>query len=305
GISNELRFQLLQGHIQSIISERIGGVKKLNDNFANLNSKLDFLIETNDFSDGRKLIELNTTQIQNFLEETELQIEGILGKEKLIEDNNVFNLYVRPYINKFNTSKDLLINRLKNFVQKSQEKLYLSQIKFYRKMINPIKLDLLSEYLDLDVGRVKDLALKYINKNKLNAKIMNDKLHFEEIKPDITDSKEILFFKNIKTIGSEIYLNFKLTNPSNFNFMDFRISLKVPSYVIIQRKESFPKFLQLNELKSGKAFKFNYVLKVDKEKELKKNLFDPKADEIRLELTYKDQFDNTRKTTKHLEIFLP
>ncbi|MHA2186208.1 MAG: hypothetical protein ACXAAI_14540, partial [Promethearchaeota archaeon] len=41
GISNELRFQLLQGHIQSIISERIGGVKKLNDNFANLNSKLD------------------------------------------------------------------------------------------------------------------------------------------------------------------------------------------------------------------------------------------------------------------------
>ena len=28
------------------------------------------------------------------------------------------------------------------------------------------------------------------------------------------------------------------------------------------------------------------------EKELKKNLFDPKADEIRLELTYKDQFDN-------------
>ncbi|MHA2120570.1 MAG: HEAT repeat domain-containing protein [Promethearchaeota archaeon] len=305
GISNELRFQLLQGHIQSIISERIEGIKKLNDNFANLSSKFDFLIQTNEFSDGKKLIDLNTTQIQNFIEETELQIEGILGKEKLLEDNNIFNLYVRPYVNKFNTSKELLINRLKYFIQKSQDKLYLNQIKFYKKMINPIKLDLLSEYLGLEVERVKDLALQYINKNKLNAKIMNDKLQFEEIKPDITDAKEILFFKNIKTIGSEIYLNFKLTNPSNFNFMDFQISLKVPRYVIIQRKESYPKFLQLNELKPGKAFKFNYVLKVDKEKELKKNLFDPKADEIRLELTYKDQFDNTRKTTKHLEIFLP
>ncbi|MFX1325811.1 MAG: hypothetical protein ACFE8N_12735, partial [Promethearchaeota archaeon] len=105
-----------------------------------------------------------------------------------------------------------------------------------------------------------------------------------------------------KTIGNEIFLNFKLTNPSNFDFKDFQISLKVPTYVDIQRKESYPKFIQLNELKPGKAFKFNYLLKVDKKKELKKNLFDPKADEIKLELLYKDQFDNTRKTTKHIDL---
>jgi HEAT repeat protein len=305
GMNNELRFQLLQGHFQSIITERIEGTKKLNDNFNSLTSKLEFLIKKNEFSDAKKLIKLNSTQIQNYIEETEKQIENVIGKEKALEDNNVFNLYVRPYLKKFNASKELLINRLKNFVRKGENKLHLNQIKYYRKIINPIKFDLLSSYLDLEKDRIKDLALRFINKNKLNAKIINDKLYYQELESNITDSKEVSFFKNIKTIGNDIYLNCKLTNPSNFNFRDFQISLKVPTYVTLQRKESFPKYLQLNELKPGTSFKFNYVLKVDKQKELKKNLFDPTADEIRLELFYRDQYDNMRKTTKYIEIFLP
>jgi len=305
GVNDELRFQLLQGHIQSIITERIEGIKKLNDNFSSLTSKLEFLIKKNEFSDVKKLIKLNSTQIQNYIEETEKQIENVIGKEKALEDNNIFNLYVRPYLKKFNASKELLINRLKNFVRKSENKLHLNQIKYYRKIINPIKFELLSSYLDLEKDRIKDLALRFINKKKLNAKIINDKLYYQELESNITDSKEVSFFKNIKTIGNDIYLNCKLTNPSNFEFRDFQISLKVPTYVNLQRKESFPKYLQLNELKPGSAFKFNYVLKVDKQKELKKNLFDPTTDEIRLELFYRDQYDNMRKTTKYIEIFLP
>ncbi|MFX1592025.1 MAG: PCI domain-containing protein, partial [Promethearchaeota archaeon] len=305
GISNELSFQLLQGHIQTIITERIEGMKIFNEDFDKLNEKLDTLIKKNEFSDGKRLIEINSAQIQNFIEESEKQIDAILGREKIFEDNNVFNLYIRPYLNKINASKELLINRLKNFIRKSNNKLYLNQIKYYLKMINPIKLDLLANYIKLDVDQLKDLVLKFISKNKLNAKIINEKLYFQQIESDITDSKEILFFKNIKTIGNEIYLSFKLTNPSNFNFKDLQISLKIPSYLIFQRKESFPKFLQINELKSGKNFQFNYVLKVDKQKELKKNLFDPSADEIKLDLYYRDQFDIARKTTKHIDLFIP
>ena len=305
GIDSELRFQLLQGHIQSIISDRIEGIKKLNDNFGALYSKLDFLLKTNEFVDGKKLIEMNTLQIQNYLEETDDQIENILGKEKLLDDNNIFNLYVRPYINKFNNAKEILINQLKNFIEKGEDKLYLNQIKYYSRISNPIKLDLLSKFLDLNPEQLKEITLNYINRNKLDAKIVNDELSFEKIESEITDSKDVLFFKNIKTISNEIYLNLKLTNPTNFDFKDFQISLKVPTYVDIQKKQSYPKYLQLNELKPGSAFKFNYILKIDKQKELKKNLFNPSADEIKLELYYKDQFNNTRKTTKHIDLFIP
>jgi HEAT repeat protein len=305
GISTELSFQILQSHIQSIITERIDGMKIFNEDFNILSDKLEFLIKKNEFTDAKRLIEMNSTQIQNYIEESEKQIDSILGKEKIFEDNNVFNLYIRPYLNKFNASKELLINRSKNFIRKSSNKLYLNQIKHYLNIINPIKLDLLANYIKIDIERLKELVLKFISKNKLNAKILNEKLYFQQIESEIPGSKEILFFKNIKTIGSEIYLNFKLTNPSNFDFKDLQISLKVPSYLNFQRKDSFPKFLQINELKPGKIFKFNYVLKVDKQKELKKNLFDPTADEIKLDLYYRDQFDIARKTTKHIDLFIP
>ncbi|MFX0000058.1 MAG: HEAT repeat domain-containing protein [Candidatus Hodarchaeota archaeon] len=305
GISSELNFQLLQSHIQTIITERIEGMKKYNDEFSDLISKLDLLLKKDEFSDVKKLVEMNSTQIQNYIEDTEKQINNIIGNEKLFEDNNIFNLYIRPYINKFNSSKELLINRLKTFNRKAKNKLYLNQLKYYAKILNPIKLDLLSSYIDLDIERLKDLILKFINKNKISAKVINDKLYFQQIESEMPDSKEILFFKNIKTIGNEIYLNFKLSNPSNFDFKDLQISLKIPSYLNFQRKESFPKYLQINELKPGKNFQFNYVLKVDKQKELKKNLFDPSADEIKLDLYYRDQFNIARKTTKHIDLFIP
>ncbi|MFW9971153.1 MAG: hypothetical protein ACFFDF_13240, partial [Candidatus Odinarchaeota archaeon] len=304
GISNELSYQLLQGHIQSIITERIEGMKTFNEDFNKLTDKFETLLKKNEFLDAKRLIEMNSTQIQNYIEDTEKQIDVILGKESIFEDNNVFNLYIRPYLNKINASKELLINRLKNFVRKSNNKLYLNQIKYYLKMINPIKIDLLATYINLDIEQLKELVLKFISKSKLNAKILNDKVYFQQIESEIHDSKEILFFKNIKTIGSEIYLNFKLTNPTNFDFKDLQISLKIPTYLNFQRKDSFPKFLQINDLKPGKVFMFNYVLKVDKQKELKKNLFDPSADEIKLDLHYKDQFNISRKTTKHIDLFI-
>ena len=300
-----INMQILQSHIESIITERIEGIDKFNDNYHNLNNKMEVLIKKNEFSDAKRLIEMNSTQIQSFIEETEKQIDNIIGKENNFEDNR-FNLYIRPYLNKFSASKELLINRLKRFIKKSENKLYLNQIKYFLKIINPIKLDLLASYINIEIEQLKERILRYINKNKLDGKIINDKLHIQKIESEVEsgliDSKEILFFKNIKTIGNEIYLNFKLTNPSNFDFRDVRISLKIPPYVNFQRKESFPKFLQLNELKPGKPFKFNYLLKIDKNKELKKNLFDASTDEIKIKINYINQFNIMRQTSKSFSI---
>ena len=302
GVQNEFAFQLLQGHIQDLISHGIDGFKKLNDNFENLNSKLEYVIKKKEFSKVKKLIDMNSTQIQTFIAETERQIEVIIGKEKIFEDNNLFNLYMRPYLNKWNDSKELLINKLRNFVKKNEDKLYLSQVKYYLEVSNPIKLDLLSSYIGIEVNQVKERIIQFIEKNKLNAKIINDSLYSQKIESDISKN-DLLFFKDIKTVGNKIYLNFKLNNPTNFNFKDIQMSLKIPSYIKFLKKESFPKFLYLNELKQSKIFKFNYVLKIDKD--INKDISNPNADEIKLDLYYKDPFDISRKTTKKINLLLP
>ncbi|MFX0033726.1 MAG: hypothetical protein ACFE9P_13765, partial [Candidatus Hermodarchaeota archaeon] len=302
GIKNELGFQLFQGHIQSIITQGIEGFKKFNDGFDKLNLKLNTLIQKSEFRDAKKLIEMNSRQIQNFIEDYEAQIDNIIGKVAE-ERNDIFNLYIRPFITKFVSAKELLINKSKNFSEKGYSKIYLSQIKYYLEVINPINLESLASYLELEVEYLKEIILNFIHKGKLNAKIINENLYSPRLEDDIIEAKDLLFFKNIKTIGNKMYLNFKLNNPTNFEFREIQISLKIPSYLTFIMKESFPSYLYLSELKSGSVFKFNYVVKIDRN--IEKNLADPTVDEIKLNLYYRDPFDITRKTTKKIDLLLP
>ncbi len=291
---------LFQGHIQSIISQGIEGLKKFNTNFDSLKIKLDTLLKRSEFSDARKLIEMNTNQIQIFIVEYENQIDNIIGK--LTEDDDVFNLWARPTVTKFVSFKEVLINKLKNFNQKSNDELTLSQIKYYLDVMNPIKLESLASYIDMDIDVLKEKIVKFVNKNKINARIIKDDLYSPKIE-DIVEPRDILLFKNLKTIGNKLYFNFKLNNPTNLLFSDLQISLKTPDYLTFLRSESFPKYLYLNKLKPGNVFKFNYVLKI--QHDIKKDIGDPSVDEVNLNIYYKDPFDITRKITKKMSLLLP
>jgi hypothetical protein len=265
-----------------------------------LDLKIKSLIKKNEFSDVNKLIEMNTSQIQGFIEESENQIDNIVGK--ITEDNNVFNLFIRPYLTKFIDMKELLINKLKNFNKRSKDNLLLAQIKYYLEVMNKIKLESLASYIEIDLELLKGEILNYIRKNKLNARIIDDYLYSRE-ESDILEAKDLLFFKNIKSIGNKIYFNFKLNNPTNLLFKDLQISLKVPPYLLFLKKESFPMLLFLDELKSGNVFKFNYVFKIKRNVERK--ITDPTVDEITLKLYYKDPFNINRKITKKINLLLP
>jgi hypothetical protein len=243
---------------------------------------------------------MNTNQIQNFIEDYENQIDNLIGT--ITEDDDVFNLFARPSVTKFVSFKEALINKLKNFTQKGNDELILSQIKYYLDVINPIKLESLASYIDMDINVLKEKIVKFVNKNKLNARIIKDDLYSPKIE-DIVETKDILFFKNIKTIGNKLYFNFKLNNPTSLLFSDLQISLKTPGYLSFIRNESFPKYLHLNELKPGNVFKFNYVLKI--KHNIEKDLADPSVDEVNLKIYYKDPFDITRKITKKINLLLP
>ncbi|MFX0072243.1 MAG: hypothetical protein ACFFAO_14240 [Candidatus Hermodarchaeota archaeon] len=301
GLNDEIAVQILQGHILSVISHSIEVMKKYNDNFNEFDSKLSYLTKKKEFSNVRKLMDMKSYQIQTFINETENQIDNIIGKEKM--DNNVFNLFIRPYIDKWTDSKELLINKLKYFNRKHEERLVLSQIKYYLKLMNPIKLELLASYVDRNIEYLREIAFKFIKQNKLNVKIVKDVLYSRIVEEKIPESSNLLFFKNIKTIGNTIYLNFKLNNPSNYNFKDLQLSLKFPNYLKFIKRESSPKYIHISELKTGNVFKFKYVLKI--EKSIRKNLLDPSADEINLKLYYKDPFNINRKMTKKINLLLP
>jgi HEAT repeat protein/polyhydroxyalkanoate synthesis regulator phasin len=299
-ITNELGFQLFQGHIHSIISQGIEGFKNFNENFENLNKKIDQLIKKTEFNDAKKIMEMNQKQIQNFIEDYENQIDTIIGK--ITDDNNIFDLYIRPLLTKFIESKEMLIIKSKSFKQKNLAKLYLNQINYYLEVMNPIKINNLSSYMDLEVDDLNELLVNFINKNKLNAKVIEDSLHSPKME-DLYESKDLLLFRTTKTIGNLITLDFKLSNPTSLSFRDLQITLKTPLYISFVKKESFPRFLFVNELKSGNAFKFKYLLKRNRIDERK--ISDPSSDQITLNIFYRDPFNITRKITKKIDLLLP
>jgi hypothetical protein len=303
-IDSDLALQILQTNIQSIVSHGIDGFKKFNTNFDILKQKFGLLIDRSEFNQAKKLLEMQSSQILSFIDETERQLDNILGNKNLFQDEkDLFNIYLRPYLEKWNNSKELLINKSKKFIRKSQDKLYLHQIKHYLKMMNPIKIDLLSNYMNLDYDELKEKILNFVNTNKLDAKITEDSLHSKKIERDFLSLEDLNLYKNIKTLGNKLYLNFKLNNPSTFDFTNIQIRLKAPSYLKIVKKESFPEFITLDDLKGGNFFKFRYIFKIDKI--IHKNLSDPRADEIKLSLFYKDPFNMKRKLTKNINLLLP
>ncbi len=300
-VQTKFAYQILQGHIQELISQGIEGFKKINDNFENIISKIEFEIKKKEFASAKHLIEVNSAQIQSFIEDMERQIEDLIGKEKILQDNNLFDLYMRPYLEKWNQSKELLINKLGAFENKNEEKLFLAKINHYLEIMNPITLDILSSYLEMDLKELNSKILGLINKNKINAKIINDSLVSLKIESELK-TNDLLFFKDIKTIGNKIYIQFKLSNPTNISFKDIQMSLTIPSYLKILKKESFPRLLYLSELGQSKHFKFKYAFKIGKN--IKKDLSAPNADEIKLDIYYKDQFDISRKRSKRLNLLL-
>ena len=299
-ITKELGFQLFQGHIHSIISQGIEGFKNFNDNFENLSDKIEQLIKKYEFSGAKKIIEMNLKQIQNFIEDYERQIDTIIGK--ITDDNNIFDLYIRPHLTRFIESKELLIIKSKLFKQKNLEKIFLSQVNYYLEVMNPIKINNLATYMDLDVDQLNDLLLKFINKNKLNAKIIEESLHSPKME-DLYESKDLLLFRTTKTIGNQITLDFKLSNPTSLPFKDLQITLRTPVYISFIKKNSYPRYLFVNELKSGNAFKFKYLLK--RNRVVERKFSDPSADQITLTIYYRDPFNITRKITKKIDLLIP
>ncbi|MBD3193986.1 MAG: hypothetical protein GF317_02955 [Candidatus Lokiarchaeota archaeon] len=303
GLSNELTFQIIQGHIQSIISQGIEGIKKFNNNFDTLKAKLDLLISKSGFEESKRMIDMNSSQIKSFIEETEKQIDNVIEKENIFQkNNNIFNLYIRPFMEKWNASKELLIHKLKSFEKKSEDKLYLHQIKHYLKIMNPLDFELLSNYLGIESERLKDYVLNFISKNKLQAKVVNGSIYSSTYESEIPNFKEINLFKNIKTLGNKIILNLRINNPSNYDFRDLQIILRTPSYVNIEKEDSFPKFIHVDKLKSGSNFKFKFILKIDRE--IKQGFSEGNPDEINLTIHYKGPFDVSKRLSKKIDLLL-
>lgn len=302
GISDELAFQIVQGHINSIVTYGINGIKKLNHNLDQLSLKLDSLLRKGDFKQVNKIIEMNSSQIKLFIDNTEEQIDNIIeGKELFKPKSNGFNLYINPILEKWEQSKELMIYKLKKWEQKNKKDLFLFQIKHYLNIMNPFSLDLLSKNIGIDSERIKELLLHYIEKNDLDAKIIDNKVISPLIGTDFAEYNELHVFKNIRTMGTHLEMNLRLNNSSHYDFKEITFTMKYPSYIRLL-SESHPRFFQIERIGAGENVSLNYKFQINKE--LKNNLETIEPSKIDLEISYKNEHDISKRLSKKIDLIL-
>jgi hypothetical protein len=303
-INDKLTFQIVQSHINSIITYGINGIKKLNHNLDHLKIKLDSLMRKGDFKEARKIIEMNSSQIKSFIDNTDEKIDNIIETKRIFKPKSKsesFDLYINPILEKWEKSKELMIYKLKKFLNKNNRTLFLFQIKHYLNIMNPLSLELLAANVGIERERIEESLLSYIDKDKLDAKIIDGKVIAPKIGEEFPKFRELNLFKNIKTVGNHLEMNLRLNNPSNYDFNELKFTLKLPPYLILL-DESHPKFFQIDNLKSGKDFRFNYKFKIDKE--LKDDYEKVATSNINLEISYKGPHNISKSMFKKIDFIL-
>lgn len=261
GTKREVIFQIVQSRVNSIVTYGFNGLKKLHHNMENSTLKINSLIRKKQFKNAKKMIQEISSQIKAFIDETENKIDLLIEKRNLFKEyNDGFNLYIKPALEKWNNSKELIIRKLRKFENKQREKLFLHQIKHYLNISNPISFDLLSNNINMDKDRIKELLFKYINEEKLDAKIVNSSVCIPHLENNGSEVKQPHLYKQIKTLGNHLELSLRLNNTSNHDFRDLFIKLDTPPNFTIRGSNLF----KIDKLKALEEFKFKYLLKVDK-----------------------------------------
>lgn len=257
----DLLFQIVQSRINSIVTYGFNGLKKLHHNMENSTVKLNSLIHKGQFNNTEKMINEISSQIKAFIDETEKKIDRLIEKRDIFNEyNDGFNLYIQPALQKWQNSKELIIRKLRKFVNKSRETLFLHQIKHYLCISNPVSFDLLSNNIEMDKERIKELAFKYINEEKLDAKIINSSLFIPELETETAEINKPSIYKQVRTVGNYLELSLRLNNTTNHDFRDLVIKLNTPNYIKVRGSNLF----KIDKLKALQEFRFKYLLKIDR-----------------------------------------
>jgi len=294
--------QLLEHQIQNITSQAMNKFKEYYANFDQFDIKVQLLIKNNNFETINNLLNITSERVHKFIEDIDYELNHLVYKNKNNEFETSFVNQFSPYLEKWNKSKEALINRFQEFKNFTEDLLFTSQINNYLEIMNPISLEILSNKFEIDKKTLKNKIFELIKENKVQGRIIDDKLYSYNRLTSIQEESTLLLFKNIKLMGNRIFLNFRITNPTNYALKDVIVRFKHPEYLSFIKENKSPKFFTVKEFLPGNQKKFSYVLRINRDNgQFNQNLT---AHEIKLDIYYRDTFNNFKKLTRILDLLI-
>jgi len=292
--------QLLEHQVQNATSQAIEKAQQFFAEFENLHIKIETWLKSSNFEKASNIVSFTSDRIQEFIQDIDYELNHLIFENKQYKESSMGQF--RAYLEKWNTSKDSLMQEFEKFTLSTQNHLFIAQLNKFLEIMNPISIELIASNFDMDTQILKSKIFDLIKDNKIQGRVFQNKLYSPQKQKYLSDENNLLLFKNIKLIGSKVFFNFKITNPTNYALKDVIVRFKHPKYLTFIKENFNPKFFSIEEFPPGFVKKFKYILKINRDNNYEIEKMD--AHEVKLDIYFRDELKNLRKLTRRLDLII-
>ncbi len=292
--------QLIEHQIQNITSQAIEKINEFYAEFEDLHIKVQTLLKSSDFEKITNIQNLTSERIKKFIQDIDYELNHLIFENKQLKYQKPMISQFRPYLENWSSSKNVLEKKLNNFNNTTQDHLFIGRLNKFLEIMNPISMELIATKFNTNRKILKSKIFELIRNNKIQGRIVGNKLYSSKRQIDLADENNLLLFKNIKLLGNKVFFNFKITNPTNNTLKDVIIRFNHPKYLSFLKENPNPKFFSIDEFPPGSVKKFKYILRIDRDNNEFNQAMD--AHEVKLDIYFRDALKNLKKLTRRLDL---
>ncbi|MHA1339480.1 MAG: hypothetical protein ACTSRZ_05000 [Promethearchaeota archaeon] len=319
-IKEDLSFELLLNEFQNIILQSTKNVQEQFERFSMLTAPVYEEIKKENFESAENLLDFAINQTISNVEEFNKEIQKVYTQLEDISEKDVEkSKMIRKYLDDWNLIRESLLQKAEEFYQSTSNEIFLQRIKAIQKLINPIPINSIAKLLNKKEDEVLDKLFSLIQDNKLEGKIIENKLYLPEKYG--TYNRTISISRKMELLGNKIILMIRLENTTKDFLHDLDILLSIPGFLVLDIKQSNQKWIHYESLKPEeiKIFKWIFQLKkststananiniktasqYNNQQDSSKVKEGFKYGELRLLVKYKDIFNEQIELDKRIDI---
>ncbi len=203
---------------------------------------------------------------------------------------------IREYLHKWNEVKDKVLDRVRQFKNNIQEKIFYQEITEILNYMNPIPLEQLAKYLSLSLEKLKEQLFGLIQEAKINARIKDNQL----LQPEKSFEERILqLYRKVEIIGSKLSFSIRIYNPSKYFVKNLELAFVYPEILELIPDLSDATEFNIREFEPEASRVINWNFKIQKSSEKKYDV-----QRFFMNISYINPFDNRVDFQKEMEMIV-
>jgi hypothetical protein len=296
-LRQKITFEFLNQEFQNAVMQAIQNQREILEKFSSYTRPINEELGKRKFNEARNLLEMTLNNFHTAIETSNRDIYRVYEQiDKIdipIKDANE----IRRYLNHWNEVKDLLLNKIQNFKEVTEDQILIDEIMEFQRYINPIPLAHVARILNLDFESLKERVIGFVKDHQIHAIIRDDQLIQLE-RP--TEENFLAFYRKVEILGSKLNIAIRIYNPTKYFLNDISLTFAYPNILKLEEGSDVTN-LNIREFEPEGDRVLHWVFKISKPKGTEKR-YD--LHKLFLKATYRNPFNDISTLEKEMELII-